>query len=89
MWVRFAPTADATPPEVGYAIGRVVGSAVARNRLRRRMRAVIAELAPSMAPGSYLVGATAAASALTFTQLTAAIRASLEAARALHSPDTA
>ena len=87
MWVRFAPATTDTPPEVGYAIGRAVGTAVVRNRLRRRLRAVIAELSPSMAPGAYLVGAAPAASALTFPQLTAAIRASLTAAGALRSSD--
>ncbi len=41
IWVRWAPSIgdENTPPEVGYAIGRQSGTAVARNRLRRRMRA--------------------------------------------------
>jgi RNase P protein component len=34
---------------------------VARNRLRRRLRAIVQELAPTLAPGAYLVRATAEA----------------------------
>ena len=42
-------------PRAAYAVGRRVGSAVARNRVRRQLRAVVAELAPDLAPGAYLV----------------------------------
>jgi RNase P protein component len=42
---------------VAYAVGRSVGSAVRRNRVRRRLRAVVAEAAPRMAAGTYLVAA--------------------------------
>jgi ribonuclease P protein component len=45
----------ATPPRVALAVGRRVGPAVARNRVRRQLRAVVAELAPGLAPGAYLV----------------------------------
>jgi ribonuclease P protein component len=78
VWVRFAP-GDAGPPAVGYAIGRPVGSAVVRNRLRRRLRAVIAGLAPDLAGGDYLVGATPQASELTFSQLSAAVATAVHA----------
>jgi ribonuclease P protein component len=43
------------PPRVAFAVGRRVGSAVARNRLRRQLRAVVAELAGELAPGAYLL----------------------------------
>jgi len=41
------------PPRVAFAVGRRVGSAVSRNRLRRRLR----ELArrTDLAPGAWLV----------------------------------
>lgn len=48
---------DASPPHVAYAIGRAVGGAVERNRLRRRLRPIMSDLAPSLPPGWYLVGA--------------------------------
>lgn len=47
----------ASPPHVAYAIGRAVGGAVERNRLRRRLRPIMSELAPSLPPGWYLIGA--------------------------------
>jgi ribonuclease P protein component len=55
------------PPRVAYAIGRSVGTAVDRNRLRRRLRAVLAE-AP-LAPGTYLVGAGPAATRCSAAEL--------------------
>lgn len=60
------------PPRVGYAIGRKIGPAVVRNRLRRRLRAVVHELAEAgMVPeGMLLIGAVdAAAGRATSAQL--------------------
>ena len=54
-------------PQVAYAIGRPVGTAVVRNRTRRRLRAAVAELAPS--PGTYLIGATPAAASASYAEL--------------------
>jgi ribonuclease P protein component len=64
--VAFAPDPpDASldpppPPRVAYAVGRKVGSAAVRNRVRRRLRAVMAEAArrERLPSGSYLVGVT-------------------------------
>lgn len=55
--VAWVPPAAAGPPRVAYAIGRRAGGAVVRNRLRRRLRAVVAELAPELPTGTYLVSA--------------------------------
>jgi ribonuclease P protein component len=53
--VTWVPEPDALrPPRVAFAVGRRLGSAVARNRVRRQLRAVVAELAPGLAPGAYL-----------------------------------
>lgn len=49
----------AEPPRVAYALGRSVGTAVTRNRLRRRLRVILAD-AP-LTPGTYLVSAGSAA----------------------------
>jgi ribonuclease P protein component len=81
VWVRYQSLS--TPPEVGYAIGRVVGAAVVRNRLRRRLRAVMAGLAPDLAAGRYLVGAGPDATHLSFAELTEAVRSSLATSGAL------
>jgi ribonuclease P protein component len=57
-----APTpGDTAPPRAGFAIGRSVGSAVVRNRVRRRLRAALRELraAGRLPGGAYLLGGTA------------------------------
>lgn len=69
--VTFVPGAPTDPPRVAYAIGRKVGGAVVRNRLRRRLRAVVAELDPVLQPGAYLVGAGVEAASLSFGELQA------------------
>ncbi|CAA9250548.1 MAG: hypothetical protein AVDCRST_MAG50-2217 [uncultured Acidimicrobiales bacterium] len=76
--------ADAgTPPRVAYAIGKVVGGAVTRNRVRRRLQAVVATVAADLGPGSYLVGAGPAAADADFEGLRAAL---VEALVALPAP---
>jgi RNase P protein component len=40
---------------VAYALGRAIGPAVVRNRLRRRLQALLA--GSSLPPGLYLIGA--------------------------------
>ncbi len=42
---------------MAYAIGKRVGPAVVRNRLRRRLRMIIREVAATLPPGAYLIGA--------------------------------
>ncbi|HEV2809869.1 MAG TPA: ribonuclease P protein component [Acidimicrobiales bacterium] len=65
------------PPRVAYAVGRQVGSAVVRNRVRRRLRAAAAELAATgeLRSGSYLVVASPAAADAPFTALRSRLRA--------------
>jgi ribonuclease P protein component len=48
------PDSSCDTPKVAFAIGRRVGSAVARNRLRRRLRELLRS-AP-LVPGLYLFG---------------------------------
>lgn len=61
------------PPRLAFAIGRRVGHAVERNRLRRRLRAIFADLARQdpgpLQPGAYLVGCQPGADGLTFEEL--------------------
>lgn len=71
------PRAD-DPPRVAYAVGRSVGSAVARNRLRRRLRAAVHAERCGLARGAaYLVAASPDASHVPFTELRAHLHAAL------------
>lgn len=54
LWCTYIPDPAATPPRVAYAIGRAIGPAVTRNRLRRQLRALLAGV--SLPPGLYLIG---------------------------------
>lgn len=76
------PGAPNDPARVAYAIGRKVGGAVVRNRLRRRLRAVVAQLGPELRPGAYLVGATAEAAPLSFGELQAIMSEAVQALQA-------
>jgi ribonuclease P protein component len=67
LWCSFVLDPDLVPPQVAFAIGRTVGSAVSRNRLRRRLRAVLA--ASDVPPGLYLVGARPPACEQTFADV--------------------
>ena len=69
LTVTFLPGDADQPPRVAYAIGRTVGGAVVRNRLRRQLRAILAEAGPQLAPGAWLVGAGPAAAAMSFGEL--------------------
>jgi ribonuclease P protein component len=68
------------PPRVAYAVGRRVGGAVVRNRIRRRLRAVVRDIGADLAPGAYLIGAGAEAASLPYDELKATVS---EAARAV------
>jgi len=63
------------PARVSFAVGRKVGPAVVRNRLRRRLRALWRELAPPT--GDYLVVAAPGAADLSFGELRAGLRGAL------------
>lgn len=65
-------------PLVAYAIDKRCGNAVARNRLRRRLRAVVAQY-PGLGPGTYLVRTEPAATSLPFAELSALTTACLRA----------
>jgi len=66
---------DADGVRVAFAIGRPVGTAVVRNRLRRQLRAAIRELAPS--PGLYLLSVTPNAPQQSYSDLRAELTRAL------------
>ena len=57
LTIRYAPSGHSAA-EVAYAIRRSGGTAVARNRCRRRLRAILAQFDRDggLAPGVYLIG---------------------------------
>ena len=76
----------AVPPRVAFAVGRSVGSAPVRNRVRRRLRALAR--AHELAPGWYLIGASAPFARSPFAEARAQFRAAAAAAGALAEPSS-
>ena len=72
--MSFLPGDPSTPPRVAYAVGRRVGPAVVRNRVRRRLRAAtLAHRAELRSGGIYLFGAAPSAAAAPYAELDAAM----------------
>ena len=72
MLTRVPPAAGSTePPRVAFAIGRRLGGAVARNRVRRQLRAAFAEAAAEgrVPGGAYLTLVRSPAMSASFSQL--------------------
>jgi ribonuclease P protein component len=71
LWCNFLSDPMITPSRTAFAIGRAFGSAVARNRFRRRLRALLATRQDPLPSGLLLIGARPGAAELTFDQLRA------------------
>ena len=65
-----------------FAIGRPVGPAVVRNRIRRRLRALLDEMDPRPLPGKYLIKCGVGAAELTYDELNDHLRRALAELRA-------
>ncbi len=74
---------DGNPPRAGFALGRSVGGAVVRNRVRRRLRAALRELqaAGRLPAGAYLLGGTAELAELPWPVLVDLVEATITEAR--------
>jgi ribonuclease P protein component len=84
LTVAFVGNSSWSGAEVAYAINRRVGIAVVRNRLRRRLKAIMAEVAPSLPTGAYVVRTGPDAPSLGFEELKVAMSQALE--KATHHP---
>ena len=80
LTVSYLPQPRWDRPEVGYAIGRRVGNAVERNRLRRRLRAIVSEEAPNLPVGAYMVVASPGGPNLRYEELKVAMSQAVERA---------
>jgi ribonuclease P protein component len=81
-WMAPAPGSTA-PPRAGFAVGRTVGGAVVRNRIRRRLRAALRELQAQgrLPTGTYLVGGRAELAELPWRELVDLLDAAIREAR--------
>jgi len=71
LWCAALVDEGEPSPRIAYAIGRAVGSAVVRNRVRRRLRAIATSEAHVVLPGRYLIGVRPAAAQCSFEELKA------------------
>ena len=67
LWCTYLADPALGRAHVGFAIGRPVGGAVVRNRLRRRLRMIVREY--PLVPGWWLIGARPNSTELTFERL--------------------
>lgn len=75
-WVSGGPGSG---PRVAYAIGRKVGGAVERNRVRRRLRVICTEASEDLRPGSYLIRVSPGVAELSFRELRGYVHQALTA----------
>jgi ribonuclease P protein component len=66
--------------QFGFALGKHLGGAVQRNRLRRQLRAIAVDVAEDAAPGAYLVSARSEAIGLPSEQLRKAMTEAVQRA---------
>lgn len=63
--------------KIAFAIGKKVGKAVVRNKVKRRLKSVVRELSDGIPGGEYLVIAKPGISAKSFAELRGELRAIL------------
>jgi ribonuclease P protein component len=85
LWMSVIADPAAVPPRMAFSVGRSVGSAPVRNRIRRRLRAVARAQAGELAPGWYLVGGDVDVARSPFSLVEEQFRQAAKAAGALSS----
>lgn len=55
LTLRWVPLPGGDPPRVAYAVGKAVGSAVVRNKLRRQLRWSLETVEAGLPSGAYLI----------------------------------
>jgi ribonuclease P protein component len=69
LWCAALADDTGSEPRIAYAIGKGVGSAVVRNRVRRRLKAIAVIHADIVHPGSYLIGVRPGAAHCSYEEL--------------------
>lgn len=82
LWCSMLIDPELGQPQVGYAIGRRVGNAVQRNRLRRRLRVLLERHGGGLPAGRYLIGVSPRATQPTWDELGTAVERLVAAIRA-------
>lgn len=82
LWCSMVIDPSLDQPHVGYAIGRRVGGAVERNRIRRRLRALLAQYGSDLPPGRYLIGVSPRQPLPSWQELASAVERLMVATRA-------
>jgi len=77
--VTYAAGDSPSVPRIAYAVGKRVGKAAVRNRLRRRLRAAVSGLT-GLQPGAYLVAADPGAAGLSYEDLRTKVASAMAAA---------
>jgi ribonuclease P protein component len=78
LTVTWRPDGQPIPPRVAFAIGKKVGPAVRRNRIRRQLRAIVRQQAVRLHRGVYLIGVVPEASQTTFSDLSSMFTRALD-----------
>jgi ribonuclease P protein component len=83
LWLRSVRAGPQdSPPRVAYAVGRRIGNAVQRNRLRRRLREAVHCARGELEPGrAYLLGARPETVAMPYRELVDTLEHLLRSAR--------
>jgi ribonuclease P protein component len=83
VWLRSVRTgAHDSPPRVAYAVGRRLGNAAQRNRLRRRLREAVRAVRVELEPGrAYLLGARPETATMPYRELVSTLEHLLRGAR--------
>jgi len=81
--VTFVGDEGVAGARVAFVVGRHVGGAVERNRLRRRLRVIADQVGP--VSGLYLIGARPSATKLSFMELRDVVSSAMTAAETVAS----
>lgn len=89
-WLAPAAGVD-EPPRAAFAVGRSMGGAVVRNRIRRRLRSGLRTLlaSGSLPPGAYLVGGSARLATMPWSTLLSDLSSAVREATAPASSGSA